>query len=50
MIKLTIIWTFIVLYLYYKLELKDRFTYGVGKPYELIDLWEEIKEEKKKNG
>jgi len=35
--------------MWYELELKDRLKYGAGKPYELIDLQEEIREIKKEN-
>lgn len=44
--KLTIFWVFVVLYLWYKLELKYRIKNGVGKPYELIDLQRELRKKK----
>ncbi len=46
---LTIFWAFVVLCLWTRLELKDRIKYGVGKPYELIDLQEERRKREKRN-
>ena len=50
MLELTIFWIFVVLCLWYRLELKERIKYRNEKPYELIDLQEEMRKRNEDRG